>query len=84
MVQKFILEDLRDGGGVRCEDHLPPHKYIKNTSTCGTTPTEHLLTLAEDLRLTKREETPHVHGHVADRVLVPRLGVRPEPLRWES
>ena len=24
-------------------DHLPPHKYIKNTSTCGTTPTEHLL-----------------------------------------
>ena len=24
-------------------DHLPPHKYIRNTSTCGTTPTEHLL-----------------------------------------
>ena len=24
-------------------DHIPPHKYIKNTSTCGTTPTEHLL-----------------------------------------
>ena len=22
-------------------DHLPPHKYIKNT--CGTTPTDHLL-----------------------------------------
>ena len=32
-----------DGGGVRCGDHLPPHKYIKNTSTCGTTPKEHLL-----------------------------------------
>ena len=35
-------EDLQDGGGVRCGDHLPPHKYIRNTSTCGTTPTEHL------------------------------------------
>ena len=36
-------EELQDGGGVRCGDHLPPHKYIKNTSTCGTSPTEHLL-----------------------------------------
>ena len=34
--------DLQDGGGVRHGDHLPPHKYIKNTSTCGTT-TDHLL-----------------------------------------
>ena len=37
------VEDLQDGGGVRHGDHLPPHKYIKITSTCGTTPTEHLL-----------------------------------------
>ena len=36
-------EDLQDGGGVRRGNHLPPYKYIKNTSTCGTTPTEHLL-----------------------------------------
>ena len=35
--------DLQDGGGVRCGDHLPTHKYIKNISTCGTTPAEHLL-----------------------------------------
>ena len=28
---------------VRYGDHLPPHKYIRNTSTCGTIPTEHLL-----------------------------------------
>ena len=28
---------------MRCGDHLPPHKYIRNTSTCGTTLTEHLL-----------------------------------------
>ena len=34
---------LQDGGGVRRGDHLPPHKYIKITPTCGTTPTEHLL-----------------------------------------
>ena len=34
---------LQDGGGVRHGDHLPPHKYIKTTSTCGTTPKEHLL-----------------------------------------
>ena len=37
------MRDLQDGGGVRHGYHLPPHKYIKNTSTCGTTPTEHLL-----------------------------------------
>ena len=35
--------DLQDGRGVRSGAHLPPHKYIRNTSTCGTTPTEHLL-----------------------------------------
>ena len=55
--------DLQDGGGVRLGDHLPPHKYIKNTSTCGTTPIEHLQNaLAEDLRHPKRQETPHVPG----------------------
>ena len=35
--------DLQDGGRVRRGDHLPPHKYIRNTSTFGTTLTEHLL-----------------------------------------
>ena len=35
--------DLQDDRGVRGGDHLLPHKYIRNTSTCGTTPTEHLL-----------------------------------------
>ena len=37
------MGDLQDGGGVRRGDHLPPDKYIRNTSTCGTTHTEHLL-----------------------------------------
>ena len=39
----FTLGDHQDGGGVRRGDHLPPHKYIRNTSTRGTAPTEHLL-----------------------------------------
>ena len=37
------MEDLQDGRGVRRGHHVPPHKYIRNISTCGTTPTEHLL-----------------------------------------
>ena len=36
-------EELQDGGRVRHGDHLPLHKYIRNTSKCGTTFTEHLL-----------------------------------------
>ena len=43
MTNKNNQRDLQDGRGVRRGDHLPPHKYIRNTSTCGTTPTEHLL-----------------------------------------
>ena len=37
-----VRGDLQDGGGVRRGDHLLLHKYIRNTSTCRTTPTEHL------------------------------------------
>ena len=40
---KIGQEELQDGGRLRRGDHLAPHKYIRNTSTCGTTPTEHLL-----------------------------------------
>ena len=40
---------------------------------------------AEDLRLPKRLEAPHdVLGRMANSILVLWLGVRPEPLRWES
>ena len=42
-ILKEVRRDLQDGGGVRHGDHLLPHKYIRNISTCGTTPTEHLL-----------------------------------------
>ena len=44
-IKKLAREDLQDGGGVRRGDQLPPHKYIRNTSTCGTTPTEHPLNM---------------------------------------
>ena len=33
----------KDSRRVRRGDHLPPHGYTRNTSTRGTTPTEHLL-----------------------------------------
>ena len=42
-LKKYDGEELQDGGRVRRRDHLPPNKYIRNTSTCGTAPTEHLL-----------------------------------------
>ena len=54
--------DLQDGGGVRCGDHLPSHKYIRNTSTCGTTPTEHLLKASRRSWIPKRQETPRIPG----------------------
>ena len=78
-------EDLQDGGGVRHRDHFPPHKYIKNTSTCGTTPTEHLLNVGRRPHTSqKARKSPPIPGHLADRVLVLWPGVKPEPLRWES
>ena len=52
--------DLQDGGRVRHGDHLPPHKYIKSTSTCGTTPTEHLLNAGRRPQTTqKARNSPH-------------------------
>ena len=40
---RMSIGQLQDGRGVRLGDCFPPHKYIGNTSTRGTTPTEHLL-----------------------------------------
>ena len=34
---------LQDGRGERRGDHLHLQKYIRNTSTCGTTPTGQLV-----------------------------------------
>ena len=53
-------EDLQDGRGVRRKDHLPLHKYIKNTPTCGTTPTEHLLNTGRRPQTSqKARNSPH-------------------------
>ena len=43
ILQKYTYRDLQDGRGVRRGDHHLSHKHIRNTSTCGTTPTEHLM-----------------------------------------
>ena len=51
---------LQDGGGVKHGDHLPPHKYIKTTSTCGTAPTEHLLNAGRRPQTSqKARNSPH-------------------------
>ena len=52
----------QDGGRVRRGDHLPSHRYSRNTSTRGTAPTEHPLNAGRDLRPPKRQENPHVLG----------------------
>ena len=43
VTKKENYEELQDGRRVRCRDQLPLHKYIRNTSTCGTAPIEHPL-----------------------------------------
>ena len=50
-----MREELQDGGRVRHGDHLPPYKYIRNTSTCGTTPTEHLLNAGRRTQTSQKE-----------------------------
>ena len=40
---KLLSREGQDGGRVRRGDHLPSHRYSRNTSTRGTAPIEHLL-----------------------------------------
>ena len=42
-IKKELRGGREDGGRVRRGDHLPSHRYIRNTSTRGTAPTEHPL-----------------------------------------
>ena len=52
--------NLQDGGRLRHGDDLPPHKYIRNTSTCGTSPTEHLLNAGRRPQTSqKARNSPH-------------------------
>ena len=53
-------EEIQDGGRVRSGDHLPPHKYTRNTSICGTSPTEHLLNAGRRPQTSqKARNSPH-------------------------
>ena len=56
-------QELQDGGRVRRGDHLPPHRYIRNTSTkwnCSyRTPTERWQKTSD---LAKGKKLPHVPG----------------------
>ena len=53
-------EELQGGGRVRRRDHLPPHKYIRNTSTCGTAPIEHPLNAGRRHQTSqKARDSPH-------------------------
>ena len=55
--------DIQDAGRVRRGDHLPSHKYIRNTSTCGTTPTEKPTERWQKTSdLPKGKKLPHVPG----------------------
>ena len=70
---------LQDGGGIRHGDHLPPHKYTKTTSTCGTAPTEHLINA--DRRPQTFQKTPSGDLHTKtgpNRKLKPRSCVNTE------
>ena len=51
-------EELQDGGRIRRGDHLPPHKYIRNTSTCGTAPTEQLLNAGRRPQTSQKARNP--------------------------
>ena len=76
-------QDLQDGGGLRRGDHLPPHKYIKNTSTCGTTPTEHLLNAGRRPQTSqKARNSPHtwVEQKKKEKNRDKRIQMEPAPL----
>ena len=77
--------DLQDGRGVRRGDHLPPHKYIKNTPTGGTTPTEYVLNAERWQKtsdLPKGKKLPTYLGRAKDKRKNrhKRIGTGPAPL----
>ena len=59
---KLLIEG-EDGGGVRRGDHLPSHRYSRNTSTRGTAPTEHPLNAGRRPQTSqKARNSPHIWG----------------------
>ena len=78
-----IEGDLQDGGRVRRGDHLPPHKYIRYTPTCGTTPTEHLLNTSRRPQTSqKARNSPTYLGRAKEKRKNrdKRIGMGPAPL----
>ena len=73
----------QDGRGVRRGDHLPPHKYIKNTSICGTTPTEHLLNAGRRIKTSqkvRKSSRTWVGPKKKKKNRDKRIGMEPAPL----
>ena len=75
-----FLSGLQDGGGVTCGDHLSPHKYIKNTSTYGTTPTEHLLNAGRRHQTSQKARNSLGRAKVKKKNRDKRIGMGPAPL----
>ena len=61
IIQKDTCDERgEDGRRVRGGDHLPPHRYIRNTSTRGTAPTEHPLNAGRRTQTSqKARNSPH-------------------------
>ena len=68
-----IAGDLQDGRGVRRGDHPAPHKYIRNTSTCGTIPTEHLLNAGRRPQTSQKMPSDDLHSEAGPN---PKLNTR--------
>ena len=54
-IRRVIRGQRQDGGRVRCGDHLPSHRYSRNTSTRGTAPTEHRLNAGRKRQTSQKE-----------------------------
>ena len=68
---------------MRHGDHLPPHKYIRNTSTCGTPPTEHLLNAGrrpQTSQKARKSPCTWVGQKKKGRTKNKRIGMGPAPL----
>ena len=60
MLNIFVGGMGEDGGRVRRGDHLPSHRYSRNTSTHGTAPTEHPLNAGRKGPTSKKaRNSPH-------------------------
>ena len=72
----------KDGRGVRCGDHLPPHKYIRNTSTRGIAPIEHLLNADRRPQTSKKARPPTYLGRAKEKRSNrgKRIGTGPAPV----